>query len=100
MFYCTLLKKNRNMTVYDYINKLSENISDSSQDSLIQEPHFNYVFNDYLEDENNMSLMICEHSQLYSLKLKFDANKYTYSYIHSFLRSIKILNGTSQKLKG
>ena len=85
--------EDRKRTVYDYIANLMDLYSNSEHayeqlNQFDENSYFSYVFNDLEEDAEN-SLIVEESSNLYLLKFRFDANKYTFSYIHSFLRSIK-----------
>ena len=90
--------ENRKRNVIDYIANLNDFFSNPNDyDELLRQltnqPHFNYIYNDLEDNDSNISLIIDESSREYLLKLKFDANKYTFSYAGSFLRSIKkVLN--------
>ena len=90
--------KNRKRSVIDYIADLRADFSKPKDynellNELANQSHFDYIYNDLEDDDSNTSLIINELSQEYLLKLKFDANKYTFSYAGSFLRSIKkVLN--------
>lgn len=90
--------ENRKRNVIEYIANLSDDFSNPKEYNellrkLTIQSHFNYIYNDLEDNDSNPSLIIGESSQKYLLKLKFDANKYTFPYVHSFLRSIKkVLN--------
>ena len=90
--------ENRKRNVIDYIANLNDFFSnpkdyDELLRQLTNQSHFNYIYNDLEDNDSNISLIIDESSREYLLKLKFDANKYTFSYAGSFLRSIKkVLN--------
>jgi amino acid adenylation domain-containing protein len=89
---------NRKRNIIDYIANIRNDFSnpkdyDESLKELANQSHFNYIYNDFEDNDSNTSLIIGESSRQYLLKLKFNANKYTFSYAHSFLRSIKrVLN--------
>lgn len=85
-------EKNREITVEEYIKVIDEALT-KSDIADIGGPLFNYIYNDEEQDDANTSLIITQTSNLYNLKLKYDSNCYTYSYMLSFLRSIKrVLN--------
>ena len=90
--------ENRKRNFIDYITNLSDDFSNpKGHDELLSElanqSHFNYIYNDLEDNDSNTSLIIDESSKEYLFKLKFDANKYTLSYVSSFLGSIKnVLN--------
>ena len=85
-------EKNRKMTVEEYIKIIDESLSKSDITDT-GEHLFNYIYNDEEPDDGNTTLIITQTSNLYNLKLKYDSNCYTYSYMLSFLRSIKrVLN--------
>ena len=84
--------ENRDRTVIDYIENIKKHFINPSK-QLDIENHFNFCHVGFDADEYNTTLFVGETSNLYSLKLRFDENKYTNSYINSFLRSIKkVLN--------
>ena len=125
--------ENRKRTVFDYIANLKDVFSNSgnfheSVNQFDDKPHFTYIFNDLEDDgenyifkdleddegnyifkdlednEGDNSLIIEQSSNSYVLKFKFDSNKYSFSYIRSFLRSIKRVldqfgNATSSNIK-
>ena len=74
--------KNRKEFIIDYIVKIKNNLKHLINDG---ESYFRIFFDDFDDDVNKTTLIINE----YSLKLKFNPNFYTNSYIRSFLRSIK-----------
>ena len=90
--------EDRKRTVPDYMAIINDCLSnpentDELLEELAGESHFSYVYMDSEDDGADTSLIIDEETNLYRLKLKFDASKYTYSYVKSFLRSIKrVLN--------
>ena len=90
--------ENRKRNFIDYITNLSDDFSnprchDELLSELANQSHFNYIYNDLEDNDSNTSLIIDESSKEYLFKLKFDANKYTFSYVSSFLGSIKnVLN--------
>ena len=86
--------KNRGISVNEYILEINEILSNpTNPDEFFNESHFNYIYQSEDVNDENTTLSVNKTTNQYVIRLKYDANKYIYSYVYSFLRSIKkVLN--------
>ena len=81
--------ENRKKTVNAYMKNIERHLNHPPHDDE-SEFYFNFIYGrDVVEEDDNTTLIVNKIPQFYVLKLRFDAYKYTKSYIKSFLKSIK-----------